>query len=86
MGASGVTRKVDGLGRIVLPVEVRRSLGIEVGDLVDVAVEEGHVVLRKVHRGCTFCGGVEGLRDFADRLVCEPCVTSLSEGQARPTV
>ncbi|MEY3361210.1 MAG: hypothetical protein RL531_929 [Actinomycetota bacterium] len=85
MGASGVTRKVDGLGRVVLPVEVRRSLGIDVGDLVDVAVEDGHVVLRKVHRACTFCGGVEGLRDFADRLVCESCVTRLAEGQTHPT-
>lgn len=84
MAASGVTRKVDGLGRVVLPVEVRRTLGIDVGDLVDVAVEEGHVVLRKVERGCTFCGSTEALRDYADRLVCESCVTRLAEGQLRP--
>lgn len=86
MGASGVTRKVDGLGRVVLPVEVRRSLGIDVGDLVDVAVEDGHVVLRKVQRGCTFCGGEEALRDFAERLVCEACIARLTEGQARPSI
>ena len=51
MAGSGVTRKVDALGRVVLPVEVRRSLGIEVGDLIDVSVEERAVVLRKVDRG-----------------------------------
>jgi transcriptional pleiotropic regulator of transition state genes len=79
-----VTRKVDALGRVVLPVEVRRTLGIDVGDLVDVAVEEGHVVLRKVQRGCTFCGSIEGLRDYADRLVCEACITRLAQGQLRP--
>lgn len=85
MAASGVTRKVDALGRVVLPIEVRRTLGIDVGDLVDVAVEEGHVVLRKVQRGCTFCGSTEALRDYADRLVCEACIGRLAEGQVRPS-
>ena len=69
MAASGVTRKVDGLGRVVLPVEVRRTLGIDVGDLVDVAVEEGHVVLRKVERGCTFCGSTASARLISSSAV-----------------
>ena len=86
MGASGVTRKVDSLGRVVLPVEVRRTLGIDVGDLVDVAVEEGHVMLRRVEHSCTFCGSTDALREFADRLVCESCITRLAEGQNRPVV
>lgn len=82
MGASGVTRKVDALGRVVLPVEVRRSLGIEVGDLIDVSVEDRTVVLRRVDRGCTFCGSVEALREYADRLVCTECIARL--GESRP--
>ena len=82
MAGSGVTRKVDALGRVVLPVEVRRSLGIEVGDLIDVSVEERAVVLRKVDRGCTFCGSVEALREFADRLVCTECAARI--GESRP--
>lgn len=81
MSDSGIARKVDKLGRVVLPVEIRRSLGIEVGDLIDVSVEGQRVVMRKVASGCTFCDSPEQLREFADRLVCEQCVTRLSEGR-----
>lgn len=82
MAGSGITRKVDALGRVVLPVEVRRSLGIEVGDLIDVSVEDRRLVLRKVDGECTFCGSVESLREYADRLVCAECIVRL--GSARP--
>ena len=81
MSDSGIARKVDRLGRVVLPVEIRRSLGIEVGDLIDVSVDGQCVVMRKVASGCTFCDSPEQLREFADRLVCEQCVTRLSEGR-----
>lgn len=81
MSDSGIARKVDKLGRVVLPVEIRRSLGIEVGDLIDVSVDGQRVVMRKVASGCTFCDSPEQLREFADRLVCEQCVTRLSEGR-----
>ena len=81
MSDSGIARKVDKLGRVVLPVEIRRSLGIEVGDLIDVSVDGQRVVMRKVDSGCTFCDSPEQLREFADRLVCEQCVTRLTEGR-----
>lgn len=81
MSDSGIARKVDKLGRVVLPVEIRRSLGIEVGDLIDVSVDGQRVVMRKVASGCTFCDSPEQLREFADRLVCEQCVTRLTEGR-----
>ena len=81
MSDSGIARKVDKLGRVVLPVEIRRSLGIEVGDLIDVSVDGQRVVMRKVASGCTFCDSTERLREFDDRLVCEACVTRLTEGR-----
>ncbi|CAB4869972.1 unannotated protein [freshwater metagenome] len=81
MSESGIARKVDRLGRVVLPVEIRRSLGIEVGDLINVAVDGQRVVMRKVSSGCTFCDSPDQLREFADRLICEACVTRLTEGR-----
>ncbi|CAB4859490.1 MAG: AbrB/MazE/SpoVT family DNA-binding domain-containing protein [Actinobacteria bacterium] len=81
MSDSGIARKVDRLGRVVLPVEIRRSLGIEVGDLINVSVDGQRVVMRKVSSGCTFCDSPDQLREFADRLICEACVTRLTEGR-----
>jgi AbrB family transcriptional regulator, transcriptional pleiotropic regulator of transition state genes len=79
--SSGVARKVDQLGRVVLPAELRRQLDIREGDLVEFSVEGRGIVLAKVARRCVFCGGTEPgaeLRDFAKQLVCESCVARLN--------
>jgi transcriptional pleiotropic regulator of transition state genes len=79
--SSGVARKVDQLGRVVLPAELRRQLDIREGELVEFSVEGHRIVLAKVARRCVFCGGTEPgveLRDFAQQLVCEPCVVKLN--------
>ena len=56
MNSIGMTRRIDALGRIVVPAELRRILEIRVGDLLDIRVEDGHVVLAKVEQACVFCG------------------------------
>ncbi len=71
---SGVTRKVDQLGRVVLPVELRRSLGLREGDLVEVGVDGSSILLTKVEARCTFCGSSTELREFAGKRVCQDCV------------
>jgi transcriptional pleiotropic regulator of transition state genes len=79
--SSGVARKVDQLGRVVLPAELRRQLDIREGDLVEFSVEGRGIVLAKVARRCVFCGATEPgteLREFANQLVCEPCVVKLN--------
>lgn len=79
--ASGVSRKVDRLGRVVLPVEVRRALGIDEGDLIDVAVDAERIVLTKVERGCVFCGAsgeAAGLAELNGRLICAACAASVA--------
>jgi len=73
-----MARKVDGLGRVVLPVEMRKQLGIDVGDLVDISVADGRFVLEKVEQHCVFCGAAEELREHRAKLVCAACVGSLS--------
>lgn len=74
---TGVSRKVDDLGRIVLPAEIRRSFDIREGDLIEIAVDEQHIVLSKVRAVCTFCGSAEGLRIYREHPVCPNCISEL---------
>ena len=76
--SNGVARKVDQLGRVVLPVEMRKSLRIDVGDLVMMSADGDRIVLEKVEQRCVFCGGNDQLRDFTRKLVCAACVEKLT--------
>jgi len=79
---TGMARKVDQLGRVVLPAEMRRTFGINEGDLVDIAVDGTRIVLTKVEERCVFCATVTDLREFSGKLVCSPCVSRLSTNGA----
>ena len=68
-----MARKVDDLGRIVLPVELRRLHGIKTGDALEISVDGDAIVLRKLLQGCVFCGEIEGLTVFRGRSVCPTC-------------
>jgi transcriptional pleiotropic regulator of transition state genes len=74
----GIIRKVDELGRVVLPVEMRRTLGIEERDPLEIAMEGEMVVLRKVQSSCVFCGGRRDLLEFSSKWVCCDCRKELS--------
>ena len=82
----GIARRVDDLGRIVLPIELRRQFGIEAGDALDIAVdpETRAIILRKPQDECVFCGSQEDLRDHRSRRVCRTCVNELG-GATRPS-
>ena len=71
-------RRVDQLGRIVLPAELRRSLGIESGDILDFHFEDHRLILRKVHTTCILCGASSALVEFHEKLVCSKCIDELS--------
>jgi AbrB family transcriptional regulator, transcriptional pleiotropic regulator of transition state genes len=76
--SSGIRRKVDDLGRVVIPASIRRSLGIREGDAVEVSVEGERVVLAKPRESCVFCGREEqGLTTFRGRLLCRECLGGL---------
>ncbi len=77
MRATGVSRKVDDLGRIVLPAELRKSFDIREGDHIDISVEEDRIILIKRRTNCTFCGQADSLRSFRDHQVCGPCLAEL---------
>lgn len=77
MKATGIVRKVDDLGRIVLPIDVRRERGIEPKDDVEIYVDGDYVVLQKYRPHCVFCGEHDGLLEFQGRLVCQKCATTV---------
>ncbi len=77
MKAIGMARKVDQLGRIVLPSELRRLFGIREGDLVEIYVEDNRIVLAKVEAHCIFCGATTDLHEFSGKLVCRSCTEQL---------
>jgi len=67
-------RKVDELGRIVLPIEIRKKLNVDTGDSLDVSIDEtGTVLLRKSEKHCVICHGQNGLVDIRDKPVCAEC-------------
>lgn len=88
MNTSGMARRVDDLGRIVLPVEMRRLFGIRAGDALDISVDDRGIVLRKVETGCVFCGETETLRTYRDKQLCAACAVELgaSAASASPEV
>ncbi len=84
MSQSGMARKVDDLGRIVLPVEMRRLFGIQAGDALEIGVEDGGIMLRTVQTRCVFCGGTESLRSYREKRLCSSCATGLGVPVAPP--
>jgi transcriptional pleiotropic regulator of transition state genes len=73
----GTTRRIDQLGRVVVPAELRRTLGIREGDLLDISAEDDRLVLRKVAPACAICGRADELMDLHDKHVCKDCVREI---------
>ena len=78
MKSTGIVRKIDELGRIVLPIELRRTLEIDVGDSLEVFVEDDTIILRKYQRGCTYCGSAEHVVSFKGKLICAECIGEMA--------
>ncbi len=79
MSSTGIVRKVDELGRIVLPIELRRVMDIQIKDSLEIITEDDKIILKKYEPRCAFCGSKEEIRDFKGRYICEKCVRELLE-------
>ena len=77
MKATGIVRPVDPLGRVVIPVELRRSLNIKTDDLLEVFVEGEYIMLKKYEKNCIFCGSTEGIVDVRGKNVCSTCIEEM---------
>lgn len=78
MKSTGIIRKIDELGRVVLPIELRRNLDISVKDAVEIYVEEDMVILKKYESCCTFCGKIGDLITFNERNICTDCANKIT--------
>ena len=75
--STGIVRKVDELGRIVLPKELRDTLKIEHKDPLEIYVDADNIILRKYEPACIFCGNAENVVDFGGKRVCKDCIAKL---------
>lgn len=79
MKSTGIIRKVDELGRIVIPIELRRTLDIAERDEMEIFMDGDHIVLRKFEPFCVFCSSSYGLVSYKDKNVCRDCISSMKE-------
>ena len=78
MKTTGIVRKIDDLGRIVLPIEMRNRLGIGPGSGVEIYFENNAIILRKYEPTCVFCGETSEVTDFKGKKVCRGCRAELA--------
>ena len=79
MKSTGIVRKIDELGRIVLPMELRKTLNIQIKDPIEIYVEGDSIILKKYEPCCIFCGDSSNVTYFKDKVVCEACKKELSK-------
>ena len=77
MKSTGIIRRIDELGRIVIPKEIRKKLEIEIKDPMEIYVDGHSITLKKVEDNCVFCGRSKDLINFKDKMVCKNCLESL---------
>ena len=79
MKSTGIIRNIDELGRIVVPKEMRKNLGIEEGDPLEIYSEGDSIILKKKQRSCIFCGSDEELSEFKEKYICKECLSDVSK-------
>lgn len=79
MKATGITRKVDELGRIVLPIELRRVNGIDVKDTIEIYTEDDKIILKKYAPACMFCGEAADVVSYKGKNICPACAKEIGK-------
>ena len=73
MKATGIVRRVDELGRVVIPIEIRNKFDIFERDQIEIFVDGSSIILKKFEPNCIFLGNTENLLKYKDKMVCEKC-------------
>lgn len=79
MKSTGIVRKVDELGRVVIPVELRRTMGIEIKDALEIYVEGEHIIFKKYEPACIFCDNARDVIHYKGKTICKECLKDLGE-------
>lgn len=80
MKNTGIVRRVDRLGRIVIPKEVRRTLNIDSGAALGISVGNDRIILSRYHEKCILCSKERKLKKFKGKLVCQSCIDMIKKG------
>lgn len=79
MKSAGVIRRIDELGRVVIPIDMRTLLDISEKDPVEIHVDGSSIILKKYEQKCIFCGNTKKLIDFENKVICEKCINNIGK-------
>lgn len=78
MKSTGIVRRVDELGRVVIPIELRRTMGIGEKDALEIYVDGENIILKKYEPACIFCGEATNVETFQNKRICRNCISELA--------
>ncbi|MCU7380474.1 AbrB/MazE/SpoVT family DNA-binding domain-containing protein [Clostridiales Family XIII bacterium ASD5510] len=79
MKSAGMIRKLDPVGRIVIPRELLKTMEIKSGDPVEIFTDDNQIILKKYEPGCLLCGDLHAVKKVGNRLICKECLKMLQE-------
>lgn len=79
MKSTGIVRKIDSLGRVVLPIELRRTLDIDKEDPIEIFVDDNYIMLKKYQPSCIFCNDARNVIPFKGKNICENCLEEMKK-------
>ncbi len=79
MKSTGIVRKVDELGRVVIPIELRRTLNIAEKDALEIYVDGEHIILKKYEPACIFCGDARNVENYKGKNICRNCLEEVAK-------
>lgn len=81
MKSTGIVRKMDPLGRVVIPIEIRRTMNIEIQDGLEIFVDNDRIILMRYQPSyeCVFCGSTETVSEFKGRKICDKCLDAITQ-------
>lgn len=79
MKSTGIVRKVDELGRVVLPIELRRTMGIAEKDPLEIFVDGNEIILKKYEPACIFCGSAKDVISYKGKNICPVCIRDIGK-------
>ena len=79
MKATGIVRPMDALGRVVIPIELRRNFGIKTDDSLEIFVDDEYIMLKKYEPACIFCGSNDDIKKIHGRSVCGNCIGEMKK-------
>lgn len=75
--STGIIRRIDELGRVVIPKEIRDQFGIVEKDQIEIFVEKGSIILKKYQPNCIFCNSEKDIQEYNDRFICSKCIVAI---------